>query len=77
MYCLYIVTITENVVGGKRVPCNRDKFRAFVQQYVKPKSFQIYKLGFKEAEETEVKLPVFTGSQRKQRSSRKCLFLPH
>ena len=31
----------------------------------------MYKLGFKEAEEPEVKLPLFTGSWRKQGNSRK------
>ena len=34
-------------------------------------NFQMYKLGFKEAEETEIKLPTFIGSWRKQGSSRK------
>ena len=38
---------------------------------MKTKNFQIYKLGFKEAEEPEIKLPTFTGSWRKQESSRK------
>jgi len=28
--------------------------------------FQIYKLGFEEAEESEIKLPTYTGSWRKQ-----------
>jgi len=31
----------------------------------------MYKLDFKETEEPEIKLPTFTGSQRKQRNSRK------
>ena len=35
------------------------------------KNFQIYKLGFKEAVEPEIKLPTYTESQRKQGSSRK------
>ena len=35
------------------------------------KSFWVYKLGFEEAEEPEIKLPTFVGSCRKQRSSRK------
>ena len=35
------------------------------------KNFQMYKLGFKEAEEQEVKLPTFVGSWRKQGNSRK------
>ena len=34
-------------------------------------NFQMYKLGFKEAEEPEFKLPTFLGSWRKQGSSRK------
>ena len=33
-------------------------------------NFQMYKLGFKEAEETDIKLPTFIGSWRKQGSSR-------
>ena len=33
--------------------------------------FQIYKLGFEKAQEPEVKLPAFAGSQRKQGNSRK------
>ena len=35
------------------------------------KDFQIYKLDFKEAEESEIKLPAFVGSWRKQGSFRK------
>ena len=31
----------------------------------------MYKLGFKEAEDSEIKLPTFIGSGRKQGSSRK------
>ena len=34
-------------------------------------NFQMYKLGFKEAEEPEIKLPRFIGSWRKQENSRK------
>jgi len=34
-------------------------------------TFQMYKLGFKEAREPEIKLPTFFGSQRKQGNSRK------
>ena len=34
-------------------------------------NFQMYKLGFEEAEEPVIKLPTFTGSCRKQGSSRK------
>ena len=34
-------------------------------------SFQMYKQGFKEAEESDSKLPTFTGSCRKQGNSRK------
>ena len=40
-------------------------------------NFQMYKLGFKVAEEPEIKLSTFSGSRRKQRSSRKNLFLLH
>ena len=35
------------------------------------KNFQISKLGLEEAENPEIKLPAFTGSQRKQENSRK------
>ena len=31
----------------------------------------MYNLGFKEADEQEIKLPAFTGSQRKEGNSRK------
>ena len=34
-------------------------------------NFQMYKLGFEEAEEPEIKLPAFAGSWRKQGSSRR------
>ena len=34
-------------------------------------NFQLYKLGFEEAEEPEIKLPTLVGSWRKQRRSRK------
>ena len=35
----------------------------------------MYKLGFKEAEEPEIKLPIFFGSQRKQKNSKKNISL--
>ena len=35
------------------------------------KNFQMYKLNLEKAEESEIKLPTFTGSWRKQESSRK------
>ena len=35
------------------------------------KNFQMYKLGFEETEEPEIKLTTFTGSGRMQESSRK------
>ena len=35
------------------------------------KNFQMYKLGFKETEEPEIKLPTFVGTWRKQENSRK------
>ena len=44
---------------------------------IRNKNFQIYKLGFEEAEKPEIKLPTFTGSWRKQRRSRKHLLLLH
>ena len=37
-------------------------------------NFQMYKLGFKEAEEPEIKLPAFVGSWRKQGNSRKNIY---
>ena len=43
--------------------------QAQFQQYMNWK--QMYKLGFKEAEEPEIKLPRFIGSWRKQENSRK------
>ena len=38
---------------------------------LKPKNFQMYKLGLEKAEEPEIKLPTSTGSYRKQGNSRK------
>jgi len=38
------------------------------------KNFQMYKMGFEKAEETEIKLPTFIGSQKKQGNSRKSNF---
>ena len=35
------------------------------------KNFQMSKLGLEREEETEIKMPTFTGSQRKQENSRK------
>ena len=40
-------------------------------QHTWMENFQIYKLGFEKAQEPEVKLPAFAGSQRKQGNSRK------
>ena len=42
--------------------------QARLQQYV---NFQMYNLDFEKAEETEIKLPTSTGSQKKQGYSRK------
>ena len=42
-----------------------------------PENFQMYKLGFKEAKEPEIKSPTFTGSWRKQRNTKKNLLLLH
>ena len=39
------------------------------------KNFQMYKLGFKEAEEPDIQLPTFIGSWRKQRNSKKNIHL--
>ena len=36
-------------------------------------NFQMYKMGLEKAEEPEIKLSTFTGSQRKQENSRKTL----
>ena len=38
---------------------------------MRTENFQLYKLGFEEAVELEVKLPTFVGSWRKQGNSRK------
>ena len=38
------------------------------------KNFQMYKLGFEEVEEPEIKLPAFVGSWGKQRNSRKNIY---
>ena len=40
-------------------------------------NFQKYKPSFQEAEELEIKLPTFVGSQRKQGSSRKICFIDY
>ena len=50
--------------------------QASLQQYMNwelpwTENFQMYKLGFEEAEESEIKLPMCTRSWRKQGSSRK------
>ena len=42
--------------------------QARLQQYV---NFQMFKLVLEKAEESEIKLPTFTGSLKKQESSRK------
>ena len=44
--------------------------QARLQQYVNHE-FQMFKLDLEKAEEPEIKLPIFTGSWKKQRSSRK------
>ena len=49
--------------------CPKSFKRGFSSTWTK--NFQMYKLGFKEAEESEIKLPTFVGSWRKQGSSRK------
>ena len=38
---------------------------------MRTENFQMYKLGLEKAEEPEIKLPIFIGSQRKQGNSRK------
>ena len=38
-------------------------------------NFQIYKLDLQKAEEPEIKLPTFVGSQKKQENSRKTIVL--
>ena len=43
---------------------------ARLQHYVN-QELQMYKLGLEKEEELEIKLPAFTGSQRKQQNSRK------
>ena len=46
-------------------------FQARLQQYV---NFQMFKLDLEKAEESEIKLPTFTGSLKKQESSRKDIY---
>ena len=46
-------------------------FQARLQQYV---NFQMFKLDLEKAEEPEIKLPTFTGSLKKQESSRKDIY---
>ena len=43
-------------------------FQARLQQHM---NSQMYKVGLEKTEESEIKLPTFTGSQRKQGNSRK------
>ena len=50
--------------------CNAQKFQARLQQYVNHE-FQMFKLDLEKAEEPEIKLLTFSGSSRKQESSRK------
>ena len=40
-------------------------------------NFQMYKLGFREAEEPEIKLPTFVGSQRKQEFQKDSCFIDY
>ena len=42
-----------------------------------PKNFQMYKLGFEEAKEPEIKLPTFAGSQKKKGIPEKHLLQHH
>ena len=45
--------------------------QARLQQYV---NLEMFKLGLEKAEETEIKLPTSTGSQKKQENSRKNIY---
>ena len=49
---------------------NLQILQARLQQYMNV-NFQMFKLDFKKAEEPEIKLPTFSGSWKKQESSRK------
>ena len=49
--------------------------QARLQQYVTTENIQRYKLGLENTEETEIKLPTYVGSWRKQGSSRKHLLM--
>ena len=49
--------------------CSKSLQRGFSSMWTK--NFQMYKLGLKKAEEPEIKLPTFIGSQRKQGNFRK------
>ena len=48
--------------------------QARVQQY-RNREFQMFKLDLEKVEEPEIKLPIYTGSSKKQENSRKHLFL--
>ena len=45
--------------------------QARLQQYVNQEHFQMFKLDIEKAEEPEIKLPISTGSSKKQESSTK------
>ena len=49
--------------------------QARLQQYVTTENIQMYKLGLENTAETEIKLPTYVGSWRKQGSSRKHLLM--
>ena len=49
--------------------CSKSFMRGFSSTWTK--NFQMYKLGVEKAEEPQIKLPTFAGSQRKQGNSRK------
>jgi len=50
--------------------------QAKLQHSMWAKNFQILKLDLEKAEGTYIKLPIPVGSQKKQNSSKKYLFLP-
>ena len=64
-YCTIVLISHANKVMLKILLSNSKSFSTWTE------NFQMYNLGYKEAEESTIKLPTFVGLWRKQRSSRK------
>ena len=52
--------------------CSKFFKLAFSSMWIE--NFQMYKLGFKDSKESEIKLPIFTGSWGKQENSRRNIY---